>query len=46
VTGAFGLAAASAVVAGITGVRARTVRVLDEKEARRRRKGARDSAGS
>jgi tRNA A37 threonylcarbamoyladenosine dehydratase len=40
VTGAFGLAAASAVVAGITGVRARTVRVLDPKELKRRGKGA------
>jgi tRNA A37 threonylcarbamoyladenosine dehydratase len=40
VTGAFGLAAAAAVVAGITGVRARTVRVLDPKELKRRGKGA------
>jgi tRNA A37 threonylcarbamoyladenosine dehydratase len=38
VTGAFGLAAAGAVVAALTGVRPRTPRVLDASEASRRRK--------
>jgi tRNA A37 threonylcarbamoyladenosine dehydratase len=38
VTGAFGLAAAAAVVAALTGVLPRTPRVLDPKETARRRK--------
>jgi tRNA threonylcarbamoyladenosine dehydratase len=41
VTGAFGLAAAAAVVAHLTGVAPRTQRVLSEAEAARRRKPAR-----
>jgi len=39
VTGAFGLAAAAAVVHGLTGIAPRTHRVLSEKETARRRKG-------
>jgi heme exporter protein D len=38
VTGAFGLAAAAAVVHGITGVRPRTARLLPDAERKRRRK--------
>jgi tRNA A37 threonylcarbamoyladenosine dehydratase len=41
VTGAFGLAAAGAVVQGLTGVAPRAHRVLSEKEAARRRKRSR-----
>jgi tRNA A37 threonylcarbamoyladenosine dehydratase len=41
VTGVFGLVAAGAVVRGLTGLQPETPRVLDEKEARRRRKRGR-----
>jgi tRNA A37 threonylcarbamoyladenosine dehydratase len=41
VTGAFGLAAAAAVVARLTGVLPRTQRVVSEAEGKRRRKGTR-----
>ncbi len=45
-TGAFGLAAAAAVVAHLTGVAPRTQRVLAEAEAARRRKPARGPSGA